>query len=73
MRLGNDADAYSDINERVRSDIVDGGLFELDALSAGRYLTLRRDGGDPVTYFAFYIINHVRAYQTPNLFDALSG
>ena len=73
VRLGNDGTAYSDSNGIVKTGIVDGGLFELAALPAGRYLTIRRDGPDPIFGMAYYYMNEIRVYQTPNLFEALLG
>ena len=48
LRLGNDSTAYSTTNPEVKSNIIEGGFFELDlqasAVPVGQYLTLRRVG-----------------------------
>ena len=62
MRLGNDASEFSTNNAIVKTDIVDGGLFKLDALKTGRYLTLRRDLLSPVWGGSEYKIMEIRAY-----------
>ena len=50
LRLGNDPTAYSASNPVIRTDIVEGGFFNIPSLPTGRYLTLRRNGSAPEVY-----------------------
>ena len=47
VRVGNDSAAFSTNNTKVKSDIVDGGIFSLEKPESGRFIAFRRDGPDP--------------------------
>ena len=69
MRVGNDPTVYSDFNEKVYDNIVDGGSFQLDPVILGKYVTLRREEQSPNTgnHGKRLTMTQLKLYQKPNL------
>ena len=74
MYLGSDGSAWSTQNAEVESEIYDSGFHELDYLSTGRYLTLRRYGPSLTSSsneadLSKYVLSELRVYEVPNLLE----
>ena len=55
----------------AKSGMYDTGFYELDTLTRGRYLVIRRNGLS--LYEANFNLNHLLAYETPNILQKYEG
>ena len=72
VRVGNESAAFSTSDPIAKTNIVDGGIFPLQPQS-GKYITLRRDGANPRTNNALFMISQIKVYECPNLLKEYQG
>ena len=72
IRVGDDDARFSTNRAIVKSNVVEGGLFDLDPAS-GRYISMRRNGANPQQCNGRLPINEIRIYESINLLSKYSG